>query len=152
MEKRQIRFNLAYVAVDNCPIDRLKKGFIASAGDSDNEAKMLCGYSMNLPMVVGQENEGGHNVPPNVLRIKYNDNSTKPVYFRHFKHDMACRTCHHRSLDAPCKSCHPLGKTGESIERCVRDICTGCHKEHKDKTSQCGWCHKDSPPGPGGAP
>jgi hypothetical protein len=144
--------DLAYVAVDNCPIEDLKKGFIASAGSADNEAKMLCGFSMNLPMVVEKGEGGGHNVPPNVLRIKYNDNSTKPVWFRHYRHDMACRTCHHRQLDAPCKSCHPT-KRGSDMKagNCIKEICTGCHKEHKDKTSDCAWCHKDNPPPGAGA-
>jgi hypothetical protein len=146
--------DLAYVAIDNCPVERLKKGFIASAGSGDNEAKMLCGFSMNLPMVIERGKEGGHSVPPNVVRIKYNDNSTKPVYFRHFKHDMACVTCHHREIDTPCKSCHPVkrGKEELKTDSCLREICTSCHKEHKDRTSECAWCHKDKPPGPGGAP
>ncbi len=140
-------FDLAYVAVDNVSMDQLRKGFIASAGSGDNEAKLLCGFSLNLPMVVGTAKEGGHNVPANVLRIKYNDNSTKPVWFRHYKHDMECRTCHHRELDAPCKSCHPVKRDKElNAGSCIKEICTGCHKEHKDKTSDCAWCHKDSPP------
>jgi hypothetical protein len=141
--------DLAYVAVDNCPIERMKKGFIASAGSGDNAAQMLCGYSMNLPMVIGQGSEGGHTVPPNVIRIKYHDNTTKPVWFRHYKHDMACRTCHHRQLDAPCKECHPLTKKGDKPDRCLREICTGCHKEHPDRMSECAWCHKEKPPGNG---
>lgn len=138
--------DLAYVAVDNVSVEALKKGFIAAAGSGDNEAKMLCGYSMNLPMVIEKGKEGGHTVPPNVVRIKYHDDSTKPVWFRHFKHDMECRTCHHRVLDAKCDSCHPIARRTGNPEKCLREICTGCHKEHEDKTSECGWCHKDKPP------
>jgi hypothetical protein len=144
--------DLAYVAVDNCSPDTLKKGFIASAGEGDNEARMLCGFSMNLPMLLEKGGGEAHAVPPNVLRIKYNDNATKPVWFRHYKHDMACVKCHHRGLDTPCKACHPTKKgKDQKAGGCIKEICTGCHIEHKDKTSECGWCHKDTPPGaPGG--
>jgi hypothetical protein len=141
--------DLSYVALDNGSVDCLKKGFVAFAGPIEEKAKVLCKYSLNLPLVIGKDGKPGHSIPPNAIVINYIEQTMKPVSFRHYAHDIGCRTCHHKDLDTPCRQCHP---TSEEAKRpganrvdfgdCVRERCIGCHKGHEGKSSDCAWCHK----------
>jgi len=141
--------DLAYVALDNGSVECLHAGFMAYTGPLEEQAKFLCGYSRNLPMVVGKDGQPGHRIPPNVIVINYIENSMRPVHFRHQAHDIGCRTCHHRDPDTPCSKCHPtaeemkrLGGNRVGFGDCVREKCIGCHKGHEGKSADCVWCHK----------
>ena len=135
--------DLAYVAVDNGAMEILSRGFIASSADSE-EIRVICRYSMNIPMVIEKGVRPGHVVPPNVVVINYIENTMRPVYFRHYAHDLGCRTCHHKDLDTPCKSCHPVRNGDDKVPfaDCVRQRCMGCHEGHRGKSAECVWCHR----------
>jgi hypothetical protein len=145
---RSVYPDLAYVTLESGSADALKKGFIASSPKGEGEARMLCGFSLNLPYVIEKGGNQGHRIPPNVIILNYDDNAVKPVYFRHYSHDIGCRKCHHKDLDRACKDCHPLVPTGtqETLGECLRDRCMGCHKEHDGKSAECAWCHKGTVP------
>jgi hypothetical protein len=141
--------DLAYVALDNGSVDRLQNGFIAFAGPIEEQAKFLCGFSRNLPMVVGKNGQPGHRIPPNAIVINYIEQTMKPVSFRHYAHDFGCKTCHHRDLETPCRQCHPVkeemripGGNQVAFGDCMRMKCIGCHKGHEGKSADCAWCHK----------
>ena len=141
--------DLAYVALDNGSVDCLKKGFLAFSPSLEEQAKVMCGYSMNLPMVIGKSGQPGHRIPPNAIVINYIEQTMRPVSFRHYAHDIGCRTCHHKDLDTPCRQCHSVDedmrKTGSNkvaFGDCVRMKCIGCHRGHEGKSSECAWCHK----------
>ncbi|HEY5995692.1 MAG TPA: hypothetical protein VIU29_01660 [Candidatus Deferrimicrobiaceae bacterium] len=136
--------DLVYVAVEGGTVDFLHKGFIASSDNMTADVRMICGFSMNLPMVIEKGAGSGHRVPPNVIVLNYVENAMKPVYFRHYAHDLGCRTCHHEDLDTPCKSCHLEGLVAKKVSfgECVREKCMGCHKAHEGKSAECVWCHK----------
>lgn len=140
--------DLAYVSVESGSADALKKGFIASSPKGEGEARMLCGFSLNLPYVIEKGGTRGHALPPNVVVLNYNENAVKPVYFRHYSHNLGCQKCHHKDLDRSCKDCHPLSPTEsqETLGDCLRDRCMGCHKGHEGVSSDCTWCHKGTVP------
>ena len=135
--------DLAYVTIESGSADALKKGFIASSPKREGEAKMLCGYSMNLPFVIEKGGPRGHRLPPNVIVLNTGENVVKPIYFRHYTHDLGCRKCHHKDLDRACKDCHPVKATGEqdTLGECFRDRCMGCHKGQAGRSADCAWCH-----------
>jgi len=145
---RSVYPDLAYVTIESGSAETLKKGFIASSPKGEGEARMLCGFSLNLPYVIEKGGNRGHTLPPNVVVLNTNENTAKPVYFRHYSHDIGCRKCHHKDLDRACKDCHPLNPTGtqEALGDCLRDRCMGCHKGHDGKSSDCAWCHKGTAP------
>lgn len=141
--------DLAYVALDNGSVDCLKTGFLAYSPSLEEQAKVMCGYSMNLPLVIGKNGKPGHRIPPNAIVINYIEQTMKPVAFRHYAHDIGCKTCHHKDLDTPCRQCHPtseeakrLGANRVDFGDCVRERCIGCHKGHEGKSSDCAWCHR----------
>lgn len=141
--------DLAYVALDNGSVECLRKGFIAFTGPLEEQAKYLCGFSRNLPVVVGKNGRSGHRIPPNAIVINYIEQTMKPVSFRHYVHDFGCRTCHHRDLDTPCRKCHPVNEEARraggnqvAFGDCVRMKCVGCHKDHEGESADCSWCHK----------
>lgn len=135
--------DLAYVAVDNGSVEDLKRGFVASSADSE-EVQMICRYAMNLPLVIEKGVRPGHVVPPNVIVINYVEKTMSPVFFRHYAHDLGCRTCHHKDLDTPCRNCHPVREDAGKVtfEECVRHRCVGCHEKHEGKSAECAWCHQ----------
>lgn len=146
---RSVYPDLAYITIESGSAEALKKGFIASSPKVEGEARMVCGYSMNFPFLIEKGGGRGHILPPNVLVLNYNENAVKPVYFRHYTHDLGCRKCHHKDLDSACKDCHPPTPTetmGETLADCLRDRCMGCHKGHDGKSSDCVWCHKGKLP------
>lgn len=136
--------DLAYVAVEGRSMERLRKGFIVSSPESSEEARMFCPFSRNIPLVIEKGVRAGHAVPPNVIVIRFRKDRVRPVYFRHYVHEMGCRSCHHRELDTPCRSCHPAEEGAEakiSFGECARQKCMGCHEGHKEKSEECVWCH-----------
>lgn len=145
---RSVYPDLAYITLDGGTAEVLKKGFIASTPGGEREAKMLCRFSLNIPFVMEQGGTPGHKVPPNVIVLNYVDNAVRPVYFRHYSHDLVCRNCHHREPDRPCKECHPQKPSGirEALGECLRDRCLGCHKGHEGKSAGCAWCHGGTAP------
>jgi hypothetical protein len=145
---RSVYPDLAYITLESGSAESLKKGFIASSPKGEGEARMLCGYSLNLPYVIEKGGTEGHRLPPNVLVLNYSENAVKPVYFSHYAHDLGCRKCHHKDLDRACKDCHPLTPTGtrETLGDCLRDRCMGCHKDHEGKSADCAWCHRGKAP------
>lgn len=141
--------DLSYIALDNGSVDSLKKGFVAFSPSLEEQARVLCKYSLNLPMMTDRNGRPWHALPPNTIVINYVENAMKPVSFHHYAHDFGCRACHHRDLDTPCRQCHPTleemrrlapGKVG--FAECIREKCIGCHKGHEGKSSECAWCHK----------
>ncbi|HWS16015.1 MAG TPA: cytochrome c3 family protein [Candidatus Methylomirabilis sp.] len=145
---RSVYPDLAYITLEGGTAESLKKGFIASTPKGEGEARLLCGFSLNIPFVMEKGGNQGHKVPPNVIVLNYVDNAVRPVYFRHYSHDLGCRKCHHKELDRPCKDCHPLKPTGkqEALGDCLRDRCQGCHKGHEGMSAGCVWCHTGTAP------
>ncbi len=135
--------DLAYVAVESGDLEILNRGFVVSTADSE-EIRGICRYSMNIPMVIEKGVRPGHVIPPNVIVINYIEKAMRPVYFRHYAHDLGCRTCHHKDLDTPCKSCHPVEEEMDKVSfaDCVREKCMRCHEKQAGKTAECVWCHK----------
>jgi len=141
--------DLSYVVLDTGSAEDLKKGFVAHSPGAEEEAKILCQYSMNLPMILDKEGKAGHNLPPNTIVINYIASRMKPVFFRHYLHDFGCRTCHHHDLDTPCRRCHPtaenatgLGTNPVGFGDCIRTKCIGCHRDYEGASADCVWCHK----------
>ena len=57
---RSVYPDLAYVTIESGSADALKKGFIASSPKGEGEARMLCGFSLNLPYVIEKGGNQGH--------------------------------------------------------------------------------------------
>lgn len=139
--------DLAYVTLETGSVECLKKGFLVSSGEAEGAVRLLCQYSMNLPMVIERGTRPGHAIPKNVIVLNYSETMLAPVYFRHYEHDLGCRKCHHQDLDTPCKSCHPLKDGGRTtLPECMRKRCAGCHLSHEGKSSECVWCHRKAAP------
>ena len=141
--------DMVYISFETGSVECLKKGFIASSPLREEEAKAICQYSMNIPMVVEKGGTEGHTLPPNTIVLRYGGDPGTSVHFRHYAHDLGCRSCHHKDLDTRCNVCHPLqegkfqeGKDQASIAECLRQKCMGCHKSHEGKSADCTWCHK----------
>lgn len=135
--------DMAYVAIEPGKVELLKKGFMASFGGREEDVRVMCSYSMNFPLIIDNGTLRGHVVPPNVIVLNYIENAMKPVYFRHYAHNIGCRTCHHRDLDTPCSACHDGGISVKvTFEECVRGRCWGCHKTKDGASADCVWCHK----------
>jgi len=136
--------DMAYVFLETGSAECLKKGFIASSPQLEKEAKAMCRYSMNLPMVIEKGGPMSHNLPPNTLVLRYGGEPGTSVLFHHYAHDLGCRACHHKDLDTRCNECHPLQgrKDKTSLAECLREKCMGCHKGHEGKSADCTWCHK----------
>lgn len=141
--------DLSYIDLETGSADRLKAGFVAYSPAAEEEAKILCRYSMNLPLIIGKEGKDGHTLPPNTIVINCIASRMEPVFFRHSLHDFGCKTCHHHDLDTPCRQCHPTAETAMGIGMnpvgfgdCVREKCIGCHRDYEGASSDCAWCHK----------
>lgn len=141
--------DLSYIDLQTGSADVLKKGFVAYSPAAEEEAKILCQYSMNLPLLIDRGGRAGHTLPPNTIVINYIASRMKPVYFRHYIHDFGCKTCHHHDLDTPCRQCHPTGEVAAGpgahpvgFGDCVREKCIGCHRDYEGASADCAWCHK----------
>jgi len=141
--------DLSYIDLETGSADRLKKGFVACSPDMEGDAKVLCRFSMNLPLIFDRGEMVGQALPPNSIVIQFRDSRMKPVFFRHYLHDFGCRTCHHHDLSTPCRQCHPtvnetagVGTNPVRFAYCVWEKCIGCHRDLADATDACARCHR----------
>lgn len=141
--------DLSYIDLVTGSAECLKQGFVAYSPAAEEEAKILCRYSMNLPLIIGRDGKSGHSLPPNTIVINYIASRMKPVFFHHYLHDFGCKTCHHHDLDTPCTRCHPTGEAkavagrkSVSFGDCVREKCIGCHRDYEGASADCVWCQK----------